>query len=140
VRIKARKADAKEDMMNGIDRQTAMTVMAGLVGGGVVMVTVGSASPDPQVASVLPSIGAALIAAGTLVLIQAESPSGRRAAVVGAALVSAGVCVAMIGSVVAEAAVCAALVPVGGALVAAGIVSLVAGTAALASRSALRAR
>jgi hypothetical protein len=122
--------------MNGIDMRTAGTVMAGLVGGGVVLATVGSGSPDPQVTSVLPPIGAAMIAAGTIVLLQAASLDGRRSAVVGGALVIAGVMMAMIGSVVTDVAANASVVPIGGAIVTAGIVALVSGTAAVGSRVA----
>jgi len=105
--------------------------MAGLVGGGVVVATVGSGSPDPRVTSMLPPIGAAMIAAGTIVLLQAVSFEGPRAVIVGGALVIAGVLMAMIGSVVTDVAASASVVPIGGALVTAGIVSLASGTAAV---------
>jgi hypothetical protein len=122
--------------MNRVDKGTAGMMMGGLVGGGVVMAMVGSGSPDPQVTSVLPPIGAAMIAAGTLVLVQAVSLDGPRAVVVGGSLVIAGILMAMIGSVVTDVAASASVVPIGGALVTAGIVSLVSGTAAVGSRVA----
>ena len=88
---------------------------------------------------VLPSIGAALVAAGIITLLQAESLAGIRSMVDGGVLVAAGAVVAVIGSIVTNAVVTNALVPVGGAMVTAGIISAVSGAAALSSRARLHA-
>jgi len=91
------------------------------------------------VSTVLPSIGAGLVAAGIIILLQAESLAGNRAIVVGAALIAAGVVLAVIGSVVTDPAAAKALVPVGGALVAGGIVSAAWAAAARSSKVGLKA-
>jgi hypothetical protein len=126
--------------MNAIDKRMARQVTAGLVSAGAVMAAIGASSLDPQVATVLPPIGAALVAAGLVVLVQAEALSGRRAVIVGAALLTAGVVMTVIGSIATQVAVTAAVVPLGGALAAAGTISLVSGAAAVDSKAWLRAR
>ncbi|TFG86871.1 MAG: hypothetical protein E4H17_03820 [Gemmatimonadales bacterium] len=119
----------------GTNKRTARQVMAGLVTAGAAMAAIGATSLDVQVATVLPSIGAALVAAGIITLLQAESLASNRAIVVGAVLVAAGVVVAVTGSIVTDAAAANALVPTGGAMVAAGIISAVSGASALSSRA-----
>jgi hypothetical protein len=123
----------------GTDKRRARQVMVGLVSAGAVMAAIGATSLDSQVATVLPPIGAALVAGGMVTLLQAESLAGRRATVVGAVLVAAGVVVAVIGSIVTDTAAATALVPFGGAMVAAGTFSAVAGASALSSRAQLHA-
>ena len=124
--------------MNAIDNRTARQVMAGLVTAGAVMAAIGATSFDPQVATVVPPIGAALVAAGLVVMMQAETLSGRQAEVLGAALLTAGVVMAVIGSIASQVAVTTAVVPLGGALAAAGTIAVVSGAAAVSSKAGLR--
>lgn len=126
--------------MNAMDTRTARHMMVGLVAAGAVMAAVGATNFDPRAATVLPSIGAALVAAGVVLLIHAETLSERQELVIGAALLAAGVVMTVIGSVSAQVAVSIAVVPLGGALAAAGVLALVSGAVAVGSKGGLSAR
>jgi hypothetical protein len=125
--------------VNATDKRTARQLMAGLVIAGTVMAALGASNLDPQAATVLPPIGAALAAAGLVILLQAEPLGGRRLLAVGAALLSAGVVMTVIGSTAAQAAVTTAVVPLGGALAAAGTIAVASGAAAVSSKARIRA-
>lgn len=126
--------------MNAMDKRTARTVMGGLVTAGAMMAVIGTTRSEPQVATVLPTIGAALVAAGLVIVLHAESLNGRQAMVVGASLLTAGVAMTLIGSIETQVAVSIALVSLGGALGTAGTLTVVSGAATIGARAGLSAR
>lgn len=126
--------------MNGIQIRSNTVVAASLVAAGAVMAAIGGASVDHQVASVLPPMGAALVAGGLVLLTQTTPLSGPENLILGVALVMAGVVIAVIGSDTADAAVRATLPPIGAALVTGGIPAIARGAALAGSRAGLGAR
>jgi hypothetical protein len=82
--------------------------------------------------------GAALLAAGLVPVLTAAALSLARSAVVGACLVAAGVVVESIGARAASVEAATSLPAIGGALLAAGIVTIVLANASEPNRSPAR--
>ncbi len=104
------------------------------------MAAIGGASIDHQVGTVLPPMGASLVAAGLVLLVQSTAVGGRECLILGVALVMAGVVAVVIGSEAADVAAGATLPSIGAALVTGGIVAMVRGTEPADFQSRLGAR
>lgn len=112
-----------------------MTIIGtSLIAAGVVMAAVGGTLDDQTVVSVLPAIGAALVAAGLVAILIVQVSGTPRSALVGGALIAAGTVMAVIGGVSTDPAVLAVLPAMGGALLTAGLITVVVGVGAPSSQ------
>lgn len=126
--------------MQAIDRRTGAMIMAGLVAAGACLVAIDAVSPVSQVTGALPPLGAALIAAGTTIMLQSHALTARRSILIGIALLAAGVVIVGIGSTTSLVVIATSLPVVGGALATAGTLVLVSGAASLDPSAGVLAR
>ena len=109
-------------------------IATSLIAAGVVMAAVGGTLDDQTVVAVLPAIGAALVAAGLAAILIVVVTGTPRSGLVGGALIAAGTVMAVLGGLSAEPAVLATLPPMGGALLTAGLITIVVGVGAPSSQ------
>lgn len=108
-----------------------MTIIGtSLIAAGVVMAAVGGTLDDQTVVAVLPAIGAALVAAGLVAILIVQVTGTPRSALVGGALIAAGTVMAVIGGLSTDPAVLAVLPAMGGALLTAGLITILVGVGA----------
>ena len=105
-----------------------------LIAAGVVMAAVGGTLDDQTVVAVLPAIGAALVAAGLAAILIVLVTGTLRSALVGGALIAAGTVMAVIGGLSTDPAVLAVLPAMGGALLTAGLITILVGVGAPSSQ------
>lgn len=112
-----------------------MTIIGtSLIAAGVVMAAVGGTLDDQTVVAVLPAIGAALVAAGLAAILIVLVTGTPRSALVGGALIAAGTVMAVIGGLSTDPAVLATLPAMGGALLTAGLITILVGVGAPSSQ------
>ena len=112
-----------------MEQQTRRSTIIGtsLVAAGVVMAAVGGTLDDPTVVAVLPATGAALVAAGLAAILIVLVTGTPRSALVGGTLIAAGTVMAVIGGLSTDPAVLAVLPAMGGALLTAGLITILVG-------------
>ena len=91
------------------------------------MAAVGGTLDDQTMVAVLPATGAALVAAGLAAILIVLVTGTPRSALVGGALIAAGTVVAVIGGLSTDPAVLAVLPAMGGALLTAGLITILVG-------------
>jgi hypothetical protein len=112
-----------------------MTIIGtSLIAAGVVMAAVGGTLDDQTVVAVLPAIGAALVAAGLAAILIVLVTGTPRSALVGGALIAARTVMAVIGGLSTDPAVLATLPAMGGALLTAGLITILVGVGAPSSQ------
>lgn len=110
-------------------QKTQRTILVGtsLIAAGAVTAALGGTLDDQTVAGVLPAIGAALLAAGLAVILIVQVTGTLRSVLVGGTLIAAGTVMAVVGGLSTDTAVLVALPAVGGALLTAGLITILVG-------------
>ena len=117
-----------------MERTRQITIIGTLlIAAGVVMAAVGGNLDDQTVIAVLPAIGAALVAAGLAAILIVLVTGTPRSASVGGALIAAGTVMTVIGGLSTDPAVLATLPAMGGALLTAGMITILFGVGAPSS-------
>jgi hypothetical protein len=112
-----------------MEQQTRRITIIGtsLIAAGAVMAAVGGTLDDQTVVAVLPAIGAALAAAGLAAILIVLVTGTPRSVLVGGALIAAGTVMAVVGGLSTDPAVLATLPAMGGALLTAGLITILVG-------------
>jgi drug/metabolite transporter (DMT)-like permease len=106
-----------------------------LIAAGTVMTAVGASLQDSSAKTIVPAFGAALLAAGLVSVVRQLDIHPTRSIVMGAALAAAGVIAAVAGLATGDGQAAHAVPVIGAAMSTGGIVALLNGANARASRS-----